>query len=292
MTRQIPLLLWALCPLLLPAQNHADCVSALEICNKQPLHFTVSGPGADPAELNSAICFYNGTPGNIESNTAWIRFTVAQSGSLWFVIRPDQLGDDLDFAVFRLDSGNCTVKTLVRCMAAGDISYPSPCMGPTGLLPGQTDVDENAGCTDPDDDNFLAALDLLSGETYILAINDFSSAQAGFSVEFCGTAMLGCESEVCAVLATAEKPGFEVVKIVPNPTVAGESSISFNMLRPETVHGVLYNALGQPVRSADWDLSEGQQRVQLGTEGLPAGPYFLTLSDGHSLRTQVLQIID
>ncbi len=291
MTRFLTLCLFALLPLSLWAQTHADCASALEICNKQTLHLAAVGAGNDPTELNNAACFLNGVPGSVESNSVWIRFTAVQGGSLWFIIRPDSPSVDLDFVVFRLPAGDCANKELLRCMAAGDFQYPSSCMGPTGLLPGQTDLSEDAGCTDPDDDNFLAPLDLQTGETCVLAINDFTSVLDSFTIEFCGSALLGCETEICNTLLDAtDRQELQTFHVYPNPATAGTIQAEWTLSKPETLTGTLYNALGVPISTSTGNFPSGTNMIIFETDGLPAGLYMLTLDNGHSIRAARIHI--
>lgn len=293
MTRFLTLCLPAFLPLALGAQTHADCASALEICNKQTLHLAAAGAGNDPTELNNATCFLNGVPVGVESNSVWIRFTAAQGGSLWFIIRPDTPSIDLDFVVFRLPAGDCANKELLRCMAAGDFQFPSSCMGPTGLLPGQTDISEDAGCTDPDDDNFLAPLELQAGETCVLAINNFTSVLDSFTVEFCGSALLGCETEICNTLlnATDDQPEIQAFHVYPNPTTTGTMQVEWKLSKPERVTSTLYNAVGAPIRTVAGDFPSGTNAVSFETAGLPAGLYVLTLDNGHSVQSKRVQIL-
>lgn len=173
-----------------PVEPTSDCPSASILCDKSPFVVqNVSGFGNDGSELDDADCFANGAPGNFESNSTWFVWTCSQSGTLEFALTPLNATDDLDFVVYRLPNGigNCQGKQVLRCMASGDFNYPSPCMGPTGLLAGETDTDENAGCTDVGDNAWIAPLNMVAGESYALAVNNFTSTGNGFSIEFGGT---------------------------------------------------------------------------------------------------------
>lgn len=172
-----------------PVDPQSDCPQAAILCDKSPFVVqSVVGAGQNIAELNDATCFSNGGPGNYETNSTWFVWTCAQPGTLEFTLTPLNITDDLDFVVYRLPNGigNCQNKQVVRCMAAGDFFYPSPCMGPTGLRAGSTDLAENAGCG-PGKDNFLAPLQMQVGETYALVVNNFTSTGNGFSIEFGGS---------------------------------------------------------------------------------------------------------
>lgn len=173
-----------------PVEPTSDCPSASILCDKSPFVVqSVTGAGSITTELDDATCFFNGSPVGNESNSTWFVWTCAQSGPLEFTLSPLNLPDDLDFVLYRLPNGvgNCNGKQVVRCMASGEFNFPSPCMGPTGLRPGETDVSEDAGCSDNGDNAWLAPFDMIAGESYALCVNNFTSTGNGFSIEFGGT---------------------------------------------------------------------------------------------------------
>ena len=173
-----------------PVNPGSDCFTGSVLCNKEPFVVQqVIGAGGDPTEANDAPCL-NVFAGNVESNSTWFAWTAATNGTLTFTLTPLNPADDLDFVLYQLSDNplDCTDKTVIRCMASGDFGFPSPCMGPTGLDENNTDTSEPAGCNDPSQDNFLAALDMVAGTSYALMINNFSASGNGFSMEFGGTA--------------------------------------------------------------------------------------------------------
>lgn len=223
---------------LLAAQGHADCATAMEICEKKAYHIdNAGGEGRDRTEADMMTCFLNSeNAGQAEENSTWIKFEVAKSGQMTFAITPHRLTDDIDWVVYRLSaSGDCASKKVVRCMAAGDgeaMGLSSPCMGETGLKWGETDDSENAGCSDPDDNAWLAPLKVTKGEKYLLLVSNVTSKGPGFSIRFGGTAMLPCDKEKekeqkqtkPEVLAKGPKPAKKEVespKSVPPPTIGG-----------------------------------------------------------------------
>lgn len=281
----------------LAAQAHSDCASALPICSKQTIHVdSVHGSGADNTELNEATCFLNGVPTNVEGNSYWLRFTVAQSGTLFFTATPDTPDDDLDFVLFQLeDSSNCQSKQMLRCMAAGDIpGINSPCNGPTGLLPGETDTSEDAGCSDVDDNSFLAPVDLLVGETYVLCVQNFTIYN-GFRIQFCGTALLGCETDTCAALSltsiqTPVQPAYRLHGLYPNPASISTITLDLEMEEAVVMQFTLVNALGQSVRKMQQLLPDGRHSQEVPVENLPTGAYWLQMTDGKALITRLIFI--
>jgi hypothetical protein len=181
--------------------QHSDCISAMDICKKKVYHVDkTGGEGSDKAEADFIPCFMNGDNlGQAEENSTWIKFEIAKSGNLAFAITPHRLDDDIDFVVFRLPaSGDCKNKQIVRCMAAGYASEDallSPCMGETGLRVGERASNRDAGCSDKGDNTWLAPLQVLKGERYVILISNVSTAGPGFSIRFSGTAKLPCDDE-------------------------------------------------------------------------------------------------
>jgi len=173
-----------------PVEATSDCPTAAILCDKSPFVVpSVIGAGIDATELDDATCFSNGAPVNHETNSSWFTWICETSGTLTFTLTPNRPSDDLDFVVYELPNGigNCDGKIMLRCMASGDFTFPSRCMGPTGLRNMETDISEPAGCALATQNNWLAPLQMVAGRTYVLAVNNFSSTGNGFGVEFGGT---------------------------------------------------------------------------------------------------------
>lgn len=166
----------------------SDCPTGVVLCDKSP--FTVPlllGAGQQTNEIDPLSCMGQ------EFSSAWYKWTCDVAGSLTFTLTPTNPTDDLDFMVFELPNGinDCNNKLELRCMASGEnIGAPfaqwQPCTGATGLNEQSNDLEEVPGCA-PGDDNFLAALQMESGKSYALIVNNFSNTGSGFSVSFGGT---------------------------------------------------------------------------------------------------------
>lgn len=176
-----------------PALPGADCSTAFILCSKDAFTIDrIQGRGM-VAEMDDGSCFLNQGP--VESNSVWLKFTCKDPGTLTMIIQPVNPTDDIDFIIYRLTKGlNSCDKTVVRCMATGEFTSQcldnGRCCGPTGLRHGETDVNEPSGCDDPLQNNFLAPLDMQSGESYAIAINNYSSSNKAVIVELGGTATL------------------------------------------------------------------------------------------------------
>ena len=166
-----------------PSMPGQDCMTSSDLCDKTS--FTVqqsNGVGSLPDEAKGTCL---GTFGPSESSSTWFTWTAGTSGSLTFTLTPTNEPDDLDFVVYELPNGNCGSKVPLLCNAAGD-SYPSPCMGPTGLRAASTDSQESPGCLNGND-GWLKPLDMIAGKTYALLVNNYSNSGSGFTIDFGGS---------------------------------------------------------------------------------------------------------
>ncbi len=188
------LCLFSFTPQPMPEQ---DCDKAIVLCDKSSFNVErLDGGGDDDDEAFGSCLSFPGTNIPSESSSTWYKWTAKTSGTLTFTLFPNNLSDpeeDLDFIVFRLPGGleDCQNKQILRCMASGRNDGLTPaqnarCFGPTGLREGSTDIVETAGCS-PGDDNFLAPLNMVVGESYALMVNNFSNSGLGFRIIFGGT---------------------------------------------------------------------------------------------------------
>jgi gliding motility-associated-like protein len=180
-----------------PRAPEADCGNSVVLCDKSP--FTIQNlntAGSNTSEVDGS-CIQQ------EFASSWYTWTCDQSGTLTLELIPNDNGinaitDDLDFAIYELPNGieDCRDKFLVRCMASGantlgngaiaPLSEWAACNGPTGLREGESDINEDPGCL-AGSNNYIAPLDMVSGRSYALVINNFSRSGLGFHIEFGGT---------------------------------------------------------------------------------------------------------
>jgi hypothetical protein len=90
-------------------------------------------------------------------------------------------------------------------------------MGPTGLKDGSTDIEEDAGCNTPGKDNFLKPLDMVAGKSYALVINNFSSTNNGFAINFGGTGTFLVTDPCYVAIEEVQESGPGGVILYPNP---------------------------------------------------------------------------
>lgn len=185
-------------PIFKPGQ---DCSSASVLCSKETFTQTdVSGGGLNSDEAAGTCLSAFGV--NSEQNSAWYKWTAANSGSLTFVITPTA-NDDIDWVLFDLgtvdDCGAVNPGTAIRCNAGRGVD----CFGPgekrytrTGLDANSSDLFENGGCKEGQD-GFVRFVNMEEGHIYALLVNNFDRGNNGFTIEFGGTGQfLGPKSEI------------------------------------------------------------------------------------------------
>ncbi|WP_343485631.1 T9SS type B sorting domain-containing protein [Allomuricauda sp. d1] len=161
------------CGMILNAQVAADCANAIPICDNTPVNGGTNGYGVD--DFNGASqsgCLERTQSGSIESNSAWYRFRTNASGQLGFNIGHDS-SEDWDFALYRATDCN-SLGDPIRCNFfdnSDQKSYVGVGEDPSG----------DSGSVLYED-----WLQVNAGEDYYLFINNFSSTNSGFSIQFSG----------------------------------------------------------------------------------------------------------
>ena len=159
------------------SQQPNDCSNATIICGNINFTYRPTGPGNDDFATNpNPPCL---PTGNVESQSVWLEITIANSGSLEFVIKPNNGTDDYDWAIYGPNANCNSLVNPVRCSSTQFLGD-----GSTGLGNGTTDTSEGPGTGD----GFLAPLTVVSGQRFIIFINNWSSTSSGFDLEFGGTA--------------------------------------------------------------------------------------------------------
>lgn len=288
----LPLLLLAF---LASSQSiNADCSNAQILCAKNPLVINELTGHGSLREASMESCFQNNFE---ETNSIWLKWRVAEAGSLSFTILPLNESDDIDFVLYRIKSfENCTIKEPIRCMAAGpsmglENEPLSGCTGATGLRPSASSDSRPAGCT-KDGDNFLRPIEMQANEHYALWINNYRSS-GGVMVEWSGTGTFHSIPELCAPASgTAANQtlqsgnGIQFSEVFPNPAT---QTISINATSTDEQSGQLQliGTDGQIASELPFALVAGTNTINLSIENLRAGVHFIKLrtkGETHLLR--------
>ncbi len=255
----------------------SDCKNGVLLCDKSSfLIESLIGAGDDKNEIDPNSCIQE------EFASSWYKWTCDKSGTLTFTLTPNnnelKVTDDLDFAVYELPNGidDCTGKKMIRCMASGangdgygnplPVEQWSACNGPTGLRVGEKDISEAPGCNN-NSNNFIAPIDMVSGKSYVLVVNNYSRSGLGFKIDFGGTGtFLGPnadftiealnEFECDKTIRFTNQSDSETDPIV-NYTWAfgdGANPISSNNIGP---HDVIYDSFGDKIVALTVESSRG-----------------------------------
>lgn len=157
----------------LSAQN--DCIDALVVCGDTNFNnIEVNGPGA-LQEVSSC--------GSQEFNSIWMKLNIASSGTLEFVIIPQNPDIDEDFDFYLYEYVSCDDKGIIRCSTTNPESAGLT-SNVTGTRSSEMDVSEGPGA---DGNSFVASVDVTAGETYMLVV-DRAFGNSNFSIIWTGTA--------------------------------------------------------------------------------------------------------
>ena len=227
------------------SEPEQDCINAIAVCQDtfyQPNSY--SGYG-EIDEIPST----GGCPGNCmlngERNSVWYIFTVQASGNLGFVITPNNQQDDYDWAVYSLNDG-------YACQDIYDHVNEMQVSCNWSATPGSTGPNGNGGanCQGSGGTPFNAMIPVLSGETYVVNISNWTSSQFGYLLDY---------SMSTAVIYDDVRP--ELRDVETDNLHCGDTTLTFNFSEK-----VLCNTV---------------QAVDFGFDG-PGGPYTITDVEGES----------
>src|ERR1700761_7585345 len=170
--------------LLPPNQPEQTACNAIPLCGGKffnPYSYQGTGPGVD---LRATPC----VPDSAETNTMWMRVTIANAGKLSFSIIPVDPLDDYDFAVLNITTTPCdslTPGSVVRCNYNNDLPGTN-ITGTVGLADTATQPYVQAGITGWP---FAQSIDAAAGETFLILVNNYGHDAApgpshGFTIDF------------------------------------------------------------------------------------------------------------
>lgn len=169
-----------------PISPGQDLGTASILCDKKSfMQNNVLGTGEDNMES------YGSCLGK-ESHSAWFQWVAANDGTLTMDITPIINSDDIDWVLYDLGtSGKFEDKILMRCAAGHGVNNSGcptePLYFKTGMNMTSTDIAEESGCGPGGQDGYLKYVDLKKGHTYALLVDNYSSGNNGFKIEFGGT---------------------------------------------------------------------------------------------------------
>jgi len=161
-----------------------DCLGAIPVC--QDIYFETNAPIGN-GTVTESTSFDGCVP--LEENSIWYTFTVNQSGDFGFLITPNNLEDDYDWALFDITTSSCSSvinssDLVVSCNNAG--SAPADvnnCNGPTGAT-GDTNFNSIGGGCFPPNSPFNDFVPVTVGNIYALYIVNWTGSQFGYEIDF------------------------------------------------------------------------------------------------------------
>lgn len=169
--------------LLPPNRPEQDACNALLICGNgffSPYSYQGNGVASD---MPNTPC------GSGEQNSMWLRLNIISSGTLVFTITPQLTTDDYDFAIINATGKNCAnllSSDVVRCNFNQN-QNPVTNNGIVGLSATTADQYVQSGTVGS---NFVAPLNVTTGQTYLIMINNFGvggAPSSGFTINFAGS---------------------------------------------------------------------------------------------------------
>ncbi|MCH2234585.1 MAG: hypothetical protein MK078_10055 [Crocinitomicaceae bacterium] len=157
-----------------------DCGIATQVCSDAGFPGNSSGFGVQELDATNSGCL------DTEHESSWYLISIGTTGTLSFVISPDNGTDDYDFAVWGPDEPCPPSTAPIRCSYA--------CCG------GNTGVNTGLNCCSPETteaafggaDGFVDDISVTVGEVYTLLVDNFSSTTSPFTFSFGGSAGVSC----------------------------------------------------------------------------------------------------
>ncbi len=159
--------------------TNQDCLGAITVCQEIYTQLnSYSGTGNYPNEIPTTGNCPNNCLNSGEKNDVWYIFTVNTGGTLGFKITPINQSNDYDWAVYSLNNYDCediyahSGQMQVSCNYSG--------------TPGETGATLLSGnsCEGASGNKFCKLITVEEGDIYVLNISNFSSSQAGYTLDF------------------------------------------------------------------------------------------------------------
>lgn len=207
-----------------------DCLGAIPVC--QDVFVEANSP-VGTGTVNNEIP--PGTCTDGEQNSIWYVFTASENGSLGFLITPNSLDDDYDWALFdvtNVSCGNLQQNDLVSCNAAGG----PPCNGVTGCSASGTGNNTGGGCSGTGPINQLVPV--IQGNTYMLMVSNWTGSPNGYRLDFSESTGLGIFDQAAPLVSDInmlpESCGDQKINMITNEflSCATVQNNDFELLGP------------------------------------------------------------
>ena len=160
------------------SQQPNDCQNAVTVCGNSSFSLDVNGIGTQELS-NSNTCQSQ------ENNSIWLEVSIANPGTLAFVLTPGStnISEDYDFFIFGPDVACGNIGQAIRCSTTNPAAANQG-NNLTGLNSTETETSEGPG---QNGNSFVSDIDVLAGESYFIVI-DRPVGNSPFSLQWTGTA--------------------------------------------------------------------------------------------------------
>ncbi len=275
------------------AKNSFGQGACTQLGQTPPTAFPVCG-SLTFQQLNVPICttsdlFVPGCTGTDNAlyqnkNPFWYKFTCYQSGTLGFLITPNDLGDDYDWQLYDVTGLDPdAVFTNHNIIVTGNWSGS---YGTTGAS--STGVNYIQCASDPATQNtprFAAMPNIIAGHNYLLLISHYTDSQSGYSLSFGGgTGVITDPLDPHLVKAEAPCDGTEI-RIYTN------KKMRCNTLAPDGSDFIVTNSSNVdsiPIAASSFQCSSGFDADTMSiflSGGLAPGTYTVKIKNGTDFNT-------
>jgi hypothetical protein len=220
-----------------PPSAGQNCTTAQPVCSNSSFEGNSDGFGVQELSSSNQGCLLSS-----ERQTSWYYFQIQTGGTLEMTIDPLN-NVDYDYALWGpMSSYTCPVSgTPVRCSyASGVTTFINTGSYNTGIgAPGTETSDGTGGALD----GWSSTLNVLTGEFYILVIDNFQVDNTPFTLSWGGTSVLSC-----AILLPVELDNFDVITLtganqIEWSTRSEKDNDKFTIER--STDAVHFNAIGE-----------------------------------------------
>lgn len=157
-----------------------DCSTSVQVCSNSGFPGNSSGFGTQELNAGNRGCL-NGN----EHQSSWYLISIGTTGTLQFTISPVVASDDYDFAVWGPNSPCPPTSAPTRCSYSGTT-------GNTGVNTGLNGAESPQTSEGSGGNKYVDDMDVMTGEVYLLCIDNYNATTTVFNLTFGGSAGISC----------------------------------------------------------------------------------------------------
>lgn len=196
--------------------------TAFPVCGTSTFHQT-NVPICSSHSLYVPGCGNDGAA-YADKNPYWYKFTCYQSGTLGFLIKPNNQGDDYDWQLYDITGHDpdevFTNKSLV---VTGNWAGT---FGNTGASASGVNFIQCASDPAAGKNSFSSMPQLVAGHTYLLLVSHFTDSQSGYDLSFGGGTAVITDTTLPRLVSAEASCGGDVIRVKLNKKVRCESLTS------------------------------------------------------------------